>query len=76
MTMPRHEETVMTFREIGAALGISHTAAQRAYERGIKKLVRHQGVELKAMFELAEESRRFQDERQFVADADTWEGEE
>ena len=66
MTMPRHEENVMTFREIGAALGISHVAAQKAYERGIRKLVRLSGAELKALRDLAYESRRFSDERQFT----------
>src|SRR6185312_4207013 len=69
MTMPRQEETVMTFREIGAALGISHVAAQKAYERGIRKLVRNSGAELKLLSELAEESRRYSDEREFIAPA-------
>ena len=69
MTMARHEEKIMTFREIGAALGISHVAAQRAYERGIRKLVRN-GPVLKALYDLAEESRRYSDARVFIPDAD------
>lgn len=67
--MRSFQESVMSFREIGAALGISHVAAQKAYERGIRKLVRN-GPVLKALYDLAEESRRYSDARVFIPDAD------
>lgn len=63
------DQAVMTFREIGAALGISHIAAQKAYERGIRKLVQ-QPTQLQRMAELAAERRRFTDNRAVWPDTD------
>jgi hypothetical protein len=68
--IPKDENAVMTFEEIGRALGTSPQAARQAFERGISKLVRYESRVLGRLLELSELSQQMAAARGIVMPAD------